>query len=356
MRVWGALAVLWVAACNDGDNGQRSIPRHATDTDSGSAARSNATASAELSVHAFFDLPRGPLTQSLSGISTDGHTLFAVSDKRAALTTLTPNADYTEFAVAAGPLLAGQEASPWDGEALARASDGSFYVVANETTPRIVHFSATGEVLGEVPVPAKYAARHRTNKGLESLSLSPSGAFLFSCNEAALTGDGGLPTKELGTSVRLLRLPLTGTAAPSEYAYRTEPLGHGGPGDMGVADVLALSDDSLLVLERGYQPDFGNTVRLFKVSVASAVDASSQDGLGAAPPLLAKQLLVDLAKLSPGTAKHPANQPNPLLENYEALTFGPSLADGRRLLVLLSDDNGKASQVARVLVLALPTQ
>ena len=50
---------------------------------------------------------------------------------------------------------------------------------------------------------------------------------------------------------------------------------------------------------------------------------------------------------------HPSTQPNPILDNYEALAIGPALADGRRLLFVTSDDNASASQVARVLVLAV---
>ncbi len=36
---------------------------------------------------------------------------------------------------------------------------------------------------------------------------------------------------------------------------------------------------------------------------------------------------------------------------YEALAVGPTLPDGRRLVFVTSDDNGSATQVARVLSL-----
>jgi hypothetical protein len=68
-----------------------------------------------------------------------------------------------------------------------------------------------------------------------------------------------------------------------------------------------------------------------------------------------KELLVDLADCPSNGAKSPpgAVQPNPLLDNFEAMTLGPVLPDGRQSLVLASDDNFGASQTTRVIVLAV---
>lgn len=346
--------VVCVVACSDGSPGaERTTPSAGSSSTGGVPLEGGAPAQEAVSVYAVIDLPRTAATHTLSAITSNGQTFFAVPDKRTRLVTLTPNADLTEVVVGDGPVLSGESTADWDGEGLVHAADGSFYVVANETTPRIVHVTATGEPLGSVALPPKFADQPRNNKGLESLSLSPSGAFLFSCNEAALGRDGPPPTKTAGTAVRILRLPLAGRAAATEYAYRTEPLGEGSGGDMGVAEVLALSDESMLVLERGYQSDFGNTVRLFKVNLSGALDVSQMDTLGDAPKVVEKELLVDVVKLPPGTTQHPSKQPNPLLDNYEGMALGPTLADGRRLLLLLSDDNGQATQVARILVLAV---
>ena len=42
-----------------------------------------------------------------------------------------------------------------------------------------------------------------------------------------------------------------------------------------------------------------------------------------------------------------------LLPNYEGLSLGPRLPDGRRILFVISDDNATPELVARVLVLAI---
>jgi hypothetical protein len=191
-------------------------------------------------------------------------------------------------------------------------------------------------------MPAYFSEQATGNKGLESLAASPDGRYLFVANEAALTTDGAKATKSAGTTVRILRRELEG-GADVEKKYTTEPLGEGGNiGDTGVSEVAALSDHELLVLERGYQPDYGSTVRIYRVDLDEDAD------------VLTKALVVDLATLPSEGIDHPGTQPNPILDNYEALALGPTLEDGRLTLFVTSDDNGSAEQVARVLVLAIP--
>jgi len=54
-----------------------------------------------------------------------------------------------------------------------------------------------------------------------------------------------------------------------------------------------------------------------------------------------------MAALGPALPPRLAN-----LENFEAMTFGPPLADGRRTLLLLSDNNCSDTQVTALVVLA----
>lgn len=42
-----------------------------------------------------------------------------------------------------------------------------------------------------------------------------------------------------------------------------------------------------------------------------------------------------------------------ITHNYEALSLGPSMPDGTRFLFVTSDDNASATQVPRILVLAI---
>jgi hypothetical protein len=84
---------------------------------------------------------------------------------------------------------------------------------------------------------------------------------------------------------------------------------------------------------------------------ASCLDSPS---LAADTPTLAKKLVVDLAKLpAVGLPAAKQQQDSPLLDNFEGMTLGPRLPDGRRTILVMSDDNGRSDQFARILVLAL---
>jgi hypothetical protein len=119
-------------------------------------------------------------------------------------------------------------------------------------------------------------------------------------------------------------------------------------------EMIALSSKRLLVMERGWVRGEGNTVRIFQVSLEGAADISEVASLATpgGPPSLVKELVVDLARCPPSAATSPQSQPNPLLDNFEAMALGPLLPDGRRSLVLVSDDNRSPFQVTRVVVLA----
>ena len=321
--------------------------------DAAAEAAPDARNAPEATVVAVVDLPRSAITQALSGTAFDPatRTLFALQDKNARIVPLVGNETFDAFTVGTPIVLTGRTETAYDGEGLVLTDDG-FIAVTNETTPTVETFSASGARSAAVTLPDRYTKQAPGNKGLESLTLSPSGKYLFTANESALSTDGMAATKTRGSRVRILRRDLV-TSTDTEVAYRTEPLGAGVGGDMGVSELAALSDDVLLVLERGYQPGYGNTVRIFKVDFASGERVDAIASLTDTTPIVEKTLLVDIGALPSSGATHPSEQPNPILDNYEALALGPTLPDGRRLLFVTSDDNQSMSQVARVLVLAV---
>jgi len=318
------------------------------------ALDTRATASGAATLLALVELPREARTATLSGAFYEAstRTLQLVQDRRPQLVPLTASADFRSFTLGTPLSLQGRPDSTWDGEAVARVGD-ELYVVTIESAARIERFDRTGKYLGTLPLPARFAAHAVPNKGLESLTVAPSGRVLFTANEAALDTDGPRASASAGTRVRIVRMPLAGGGQVEERAYRTEPVGAGQGGGMGVSDLAALSDDELLVLERGYQPGYGNTVRIFRTDLRSAADVSALDALGAEAPVLTKTLVVDLATLPSQGVSHHSPQPNPVLENYESLALGPTRPDGKRIVLLASDDNESADQRPRVLVLAL---
>ncbi len=242
-------------------------------------------------------------------------------------------------------------ASDFDGEGLVLTRRGDL-LASSETEPSIRRFDLDGNLLEELPVPQKFevapGGEGQRNQTFESLSLSPNGRSLFTANEGFLLADG--ETADGGDRIRILRYEDRdpgGFRPVEEFFYLTEP-------GLGVVEIVALSEDGLLVLERGFRSGVGNTVRVFRVSLDGAEDVSDEPSL-AAPGLepVEKELLVDVANCPTGGATTPGTQPNPLLDNYESLALGPRLPGGRRTLLLQSDDNFSAGQVTRVVALGV---
>jgi 3-phytase/alkaline phosphatase D len=243
-----------------------------------------------------------------------------------------------------------------DAEGIARAADGHLYVATEGDTtpvvaPAILRIDGAGALIEELAVDEKHVPDAagtmgvRRNQGFESLTLSPSGRMLFTATEQALVQDGAGSTFEAGTRSRLLRYDLE-KGSVAELVYLTDPVPPAAPGVvgdavMGVAELLAFSDDELWVLERGaVQVDgaYTNTIRIYEVNVAGAPDVSSSTTLPLDALPLDKRLVLDLDEVIP--LLDPAY---PTLDNIEAMSFGSTLPDGRETVVLMSDDNFNAA-------------
>jgi hypothetical protein len=262
-----------------------------------------------------------------------------------------------------------------DVEALAPAPNGHLYVSSegnaadpNEPAPGIYEYTREGRFVRSLPLPRRYlgsgdGSGMRDNGAFEGLTVSPDGRRLFAATESSLRQDGDAPGFEHGAISRVLvyDLPLV-SAAPREYAYRIDPVPRpqafgNAEGDIGVAEILALSARDLLVLERGYVREVAlrgarsaNSIRIYQVTLTADADVTGRTSLVEQPPaaVLKKTLVLDAASI--------AQELSPqlrALENFEAMTFGPRLADGNLSLMLISDDNFSDTQVTAVVVLAL---
>jgi hypothetical protein len=244
-----------------------------------------------------------------------------------------------------------------DSESVAPDAEGGFSIGTENHDdepglrwPSILRVTREGLITGTLPLPEAFLPEAegvptrgtRTNLAFEGLSLSPSGRWLTAITESALRQDGPMASFTAGTTVRLLRWDRSGPASPTEYRYQTEPVprppsGAASVQHNGVAELLSLDDQRLLVLERAWVvPEQGtgkNTVRIFEISLGAP--ATSE----AVPLLVSKRLVLDLddilGQLEPGQQT---------LDNLEGMTFGPRLPSGERSLLLVSDDNFSATQ------------
>lgn len=299
----------------------------------------------------WFDLPKGASSAELSGIAWEEatRTLWAVQDDTPQLVDLHPDARLESWSFGSGIRL--HLDAPLDLEGIVVLPHRGGFVVCNEEGPQILELGRDGTLRREIVLPAHYRTA-RTNQSLESLAISPDGRYLFTTSEVALAADGDPPTGKEGTRVRIARIDRA-TDAFVEHAYLTDPAVVDGA-DHGVAELAALSKDDLLVLERGWARGVGNNGRIYRVLLDERAFCAANTPLTPASALLSKSLLVDLARLEArGLPAALAPQPAPILDNYEGMALGPRLPDGRRSLLVVSDDNARDDQVARLLVLAV---
>lgn len=238
-----------------------------------------------------------------------------------------------------------------DDEGLAVLPSGEF-VVSSETEPSIRIFGRDGVQRASLPVPSRFrvapAGEATANATLEGLTLSPSGRTLVAAMEGALSGD--VSSSGDATFHRFLVYTRAGAGwtLTKQIAYRAEA-------GQRIPEVAAVDDDRLIVEEASYDPATGNAVSLYAVSgVRRAADVTGVANLSGAPQTaLRKTLLLDVVTCPTlgATAKQP--QTNPLLDNYEGMAITARGPLGVTGVTLISDDNFGATQITRVLNLAV---
>jgi hypothetical protein len=106
----------------------------------------------------------------------------------------------------------------------------------------------------------------------------------------------------------------------------------GATASTGVVEALAFDDERFLVLERSFSPGPNrHEIRLFLTSFAGATNTlgvPAVTGTGYTP--MGKELFLDFDAFGPYQVA---------LTNIEGVTFGPTLANGDRTLILVGDNN-----------------
>jgi hypothetical protein len=233
-------------------------------------------------------------------------------------------------------------AAGYDLEGLAYGpSRGTFFVSDEGQHPAggfiREHTLPDGKLLRTLALPT-VMTRDRANFSLESCTWG-AGA-LWTANEEALAHESARTTASTGSMVRLQKFGQRLNPA-GQWAYLTDSYGFESSlttaERSGVADLLALPDGNLLVLERalgiGFIPSFRN--RIYLVNCAGATDVSGIGNLNKAPfRPVTKTLLWDKNMGSIST------------HNFEGIALGPALpqAGGNSFSVLLVADNGGGTQ------------
>jgi hypothetical protein len=233
-----------------------------------------------------------------------------------------------------------------DPEGIALTEDDALVITSEGDAARLIDpfvrmFDLLGRSVRALPVPGQFlpdaGGTHgvRTNLGFESAGVTPNGRFFFTGGEAAVVQDGPAASLTAGSPARLLRYNLRSRKPDKQFVYHVGPIVEppvpaGQFAVNGLVELLPLSNHSLLAMERSFSVGAGNTIRIYLVEIGRAQDVDRFDslaGLLGQIRTVEKTLLLDLDVLGI------------TLDNVEGMAFGPDLPDGRRSLILVSDNN-----------------
>jgi hypothetical protein len=192
----------------------------------------------------------------------------------------------------------------------------------------------------------------RNNLGFESLTITANKKYLFSATENALVQDGNEASLTEGSSARIFKYDLTTQKPIAEYLYQTDSIFSdsdppGGFKTNGLVELLALDNNGncFLSMERAFAAGVGNSVKLYESCIDKATNIADIPSLTASGTSditpVKKRLVLDLSTLGIK------------LDNLEGITFGANLKDGRRSLIIVSDNNFSKSQQTQFLAFAV---
>jgi hypothetical protein len=238
--------------------------------------------------------------------------------------------------------------------------------------PTVREMTPAGATLRDYAVPARYSPAGtgvsdpgiRNNLAFESLTFSTDGRTLYTATENALVQDGAAATLAAGSPSRILSFDARTGQAGAEYAYPVEPVAlapvpGSGFATNGLVELLAVGDRQFIAVERSFSAGAatpgagpsglptGNTIRLYAVDARGATDVSGFDLTSGQPyTAVSKTLLLDLSTLRNDDGSALA------LDNIEGITWGADF-EGRRTLVLVSDNNFSDTQFTQFVALSV---
>ncbi|QKW07329.1 esterase-like activity of phytase family protein [Streptomyces sp. NA04227] len=221
--------------------------------------------------------------------------------------------------------------------------------------PSIQFATRTGAHRGQLPLPPNYEITLgdrglRRNKAVEAITFDARGSVLTSAVEGPLLQDGPEPDLERGALVRVTQQNRRGDVL-GQFAYPLEKIftkpdpTSPWPPDTGVPAILAFPDDPdrYLVLERTWVAGAGFKIRIYDTTTRGATEIRHLDSLaGQNVTPMRKQLVADFHDLGLST-----------VDNTEGMTWGPTLPNGERTLLLVSDDNFAEDEVTQIVALGV---
>jgi hypothetical protein len=217
-------------------------------------------------------------------------------------------------------------------------------------SPYLREMKLDGTFIRELPTLPMFAmkagdAGSRDNATFEGLTLARDNKRVWVAMEGPIFEDGTAPTVASGGApLRITQYDLANGQVLRQIAYQPDAIPHrpmppNAYADNGVPEILMLDDHRMLVLERSFSVGVGNSLRVYMIDTR---DGSDTKDVAALKPdnhtVVKKSLVINFDSLNLQR-----------LDNTEAMSFGPRLANGNRTLIFASDDNFNRRQINQLL-------
>jgi hypothetical protein len=235
------------------------------------------------------------------------------------------------------------------------SSEGERIVKAKDTVledPTVTVIDTEGNYEDSFPIPAQLHM-HATENGprqngvFEGLTFADNYKTLYVSVEEPLYDDGPrVGLRDTATWMRILKYDLPSKKLVAQYAYHPDVIPHAAvPATAfkmnGIPDILATGHNHLLVMERAFSTGrLQCDIKIFTADVSDASNISAVPSLKKLPPaaVITKRLLLNMDSLSR------------YIDNIEGMTFGPTLPNGHKSLVVVADNNFNVLQRTQFLL------
>lgn len=254
-----------------------------------------------------------------------------------------------------------------EGMCVAPSPDGKqeLVYVSDEYGPQLIAFDFKGRQQLNYKLPAELliarpgidwqsengnnASGRQSNRGMEGLTITPGGRYLVGIMQSPLLQDSrqGANGIATGINVRILRVDRE-SGEVAQFVYQL-----GDPLHV-ISEIQAISETQFLVIDRdGVSGELASKKMITLVDISEATELPPNFVL---PPFdlpatirpVKKSIYLDLLdkKYRLAGSSFPAK--------IEGLCMGPELMDGRRTLLVVSDNDFIADQPTELMVFALP--
>ncbi len=217
-------------------------------------------------------------------------------------------------------------------------------------SPFLREMRIDGSFIREIPTSPMFAMKpgdtgSRDNTTFEGMTIARDGKSVWVAMEGPIYEDGATPSVASGGApLRITQYEIASGKALRQIAYQSDAIPHRpmpptAYADNGVPEVLMFDEHRMLVLERSFSVGVGNSLRIYLIDTR---DGSDTKNIAALNPdnhrVVKKTLIINFDSLNLQR-----------LDNTEAMTFGPRLANGNRTLIVVSDDNFNRRQITQFL-------